>query len=42
MAETLEELDENLREAIASYIASLQKDLPDYRFHTTDKDLIHA
>lgn len=33
MAETLEELDGNIREAITSYLLSVQKDLPRYQFN---------
>lgn len=42
MAATLEELDGNIREAITSYLLSVQKDLPKYQFHITSKDIIHA
>lgn len=42
MAETLTELDTNIREAITSYLLSVQKDLPKYQFHITSKDIIHA
>lgn len=42
MGETLDELNKNLREAITSYLASVQKDLSAYHFHITDKDVIHA
>ena len=42
MADTLDELNENLREAIASYLASVQKDLSRYPFHITQKDIHHA
>lgn len=41
MGATLEELNSNLREAIASYLSSVQKDLSQYRFHITDKDIVN-
>jgi len=42
MAETLTELDGNIREAITSYLLSVQKDLPKYQFNISTKDVIHA
>ncbi len=42
MGETLEDLNKNLKEAIASYILSLQKDLINFNFHISNKDVIHA
>ncbi len=38
----LEELDFNLKEAILSYIVSLQKDIKDFRFNLISKDLVNA
>lgn len=42
MWENLEELSLNLKEAITSYVNSLQKDLPKFQFNIEDKDCIHA
>ncbi len=40
--DNLEELNLNLKEAILSYISSLQKDIIDFRFDLTSKDLVNA
>lgn len=40
--DTLEELSLNLKEAVESYVLSLQKDLPNFHFHITPKELVNA
>lgn len=40
--ENFDELAINLKQAIESYVTSLQKDLVDFQFTIEDKDLIHA
>lgn len=42
MWESLEQLSVHLKEAIESYVTSLQKDLVDFQFKIEDKDLMHA
>lgn len=39
-ADTLEELNANLKEAIASYLGSLEKDLRGFKFHIQKKDVV--
>lgn len=41
-AETIEELEINLKEAIDSYISSLKKDLINIKFSISSKDIQHA
>ncbi len=40
--DNLIELDNNLKEAIQSYILSIQKDIKTFKFNFTSKDLINA
>jgi predicted RNase H-like HicB family nuclease len=40
--DNLFELDINLKEAIQSYILSIQKDIINFKFNFTNKDLINA
>jgi predicted RNase H-like HicB family nuclease len=42
MGETLQELSVNLKEAISSYMASIQKDLDTKPFRITKKDISYA
>jgi predicted RNase H-like HicB family nuclease len=42
MWETLQELSANLKEAIMSYVSSLQKDLISSSFKITKKDISYA
>jgi predicted RNase H-like HicB family nuclease len=41
-ASTIEQLDANIREAVHSYLLSVQKDLAKYTFHITKKDITHV
>ena len=41
-ADTIEELEINLKEAINSYILSLQKDLINIKLNISSKDIIYA
>jgi predicted RNase H-like HicB family nuclease len=40
--ETIEKLNINLKEAIISYLWSVKKDLKNFQFHITSKDITHA
>lgn len=42
MWENLEELQENLKEAIVSYLWSIQKDIKKYDFKLNTKKLVYA
>lgn len=42
MWETLKELELNLKEAILSYILSVQKDIDTFKFDISSKDLTNA
>lgn len=42
MGKTLPELGKNLKEAIASYLSSIKKELSEYQFHITPKDILHT